>query len=150
LGRAGQVRLIACERSVMEEISAASMEKFPEWQPRGNPRVSGRKRTLGGGLLDFFSRSRPGKTWRLIRNGTVSGPSASTLPGSTPMHSLSGHSRSKGAKTRVQAAILGDAAAGTHLTSVPPGSRRGLSLIRACRCSFSTLRATNFQGIYDL
>jgi len=66
------------------------------------------------------------------------------------MHSLSGHISFEGAKTHVQAAILGDAAAGTpfDIWSAGQPSPASLSFVPADAVSYTSTQL-NLQGIYD-
>jgi hypothetical protein len=148
----GKYAIAAGERSVMEDIlgrldgkvaAAATLAQSAAYQEaQGN---------LGGGLLEFFLRvpdmkelaadSKPGMF--------QAGPLLQAARLDT-VHSIGGRVIFEGARTRVQAAVLGDAAEGTPFDiwskgQVTPAS---LALVPA-EAVFYNSTQFNFSGIYD-
>jgi hypothetical protein len=106
---------------------------------------------LGGGLLEFFLRIPDlEKLAADSKTGTFQIRPLLDAAGLDAMHSLSGHISFEGAKTRVQAAILGDAATGTpfDIWSAGQPSPASLSFVPADAVSYTSAQL-NFQGIYD-
>jgi hypothetical protein len=148
----GKYAVSAGERSVMEEIlgrldgkvsAAASLAQSAAYQEA--------QANLGSGLLEFFLRIPDLKNLAAdSKAGTVQvGPllDAARLDA---VHSLSGHITFEGAKTHVQAAILGDVAPGTPF-DIWSGGRpapASLALVPADAISYTSAQL-NLLGIYD-
>jgi len=148
----GKYAVIASERSVMEEIlgrldgkvsAAASLAQSAAYQEA--------QANLGSGLLEFFLRIPDLKNLAAdSKAGSVQvGPllDAARLDA---VHSLSGHITFEGAKTHVQAAILGDVAPGTPF-DIWSGGRpapASLALVPADAISYTSAQL-NLLGIYD-
>jgi len=106
---------------------------------------------LSGGLLDFFLRIPDLKN---LANGSKAGMfqirpllDAARLDA---VHSIGGHVTFEGAKTHVQAAILGEAVSGTLFDIWSTGQQSPASLAFAPVNAVSyTSAQVNFQGIYD-
>jgi hypothetical protein len=148
----GKYAVGASERSVMEDLlgrldsksgGAASLTQsaaYQEAQPN-----------LGGGLVEFFLRVSDLKE--------LAADSKAGMFQVRPMldavrldtvHSLSGHATFEGARTHVQAAILGDTTAGTlfDIWSAGQATPASLALVPANAVSY-TSGQVNFTGIYD-
>jgi hypothetical protein len=148
----GKYAVSAGERSVMEEIlgrlggkvsGAASLAQSAAYQEA--------QANLGSGLLEFF-----------LRIPDLENLATDSKPGSfqvrplldaarlDAVHSISGHITFEGAKTHLQAAILGDAAPGTpfDIWSAGQSSPASLSFVPADAISY-TSGQVSFQGIYD-
>src|SRR5437667_3957573 len=106
---------------------------------------------LGGGLLEFFLRIPDLKN---LANDSKTGMfqmrpllDAARLDA---VHSIGGHVTFEGAKTHVQAAILGEAVPGTPFDIWSTGERApaSLALTPADAVSYTSAQL-NFQGIYD-
>jgi hypothetical protein len=148
----GKYAVSAGERSVMEEIlgrldgkvsAAASLAQSAAYQEA--------QANLGSGLLEFFLRIPDLKNLAAdSKAGSVQvGPllDAARLEA---VHSLSGHITFEGAKTHVQAAILGDVAPGTPF-DIWSGGRpvpASLALVPADAISYTSAQL-NLPGIYD-
>jgi hypothetical protein len=148
----GKYAIAAGERSVMEDIlgrldgkvaAAATLAQSAAYQEaQGN---------LGGGLLEFFLRvpdmkelaadSKPG----MFQAGPLL--QAARLDA---VHSIGGRVIFEGARTRVQAAVLGDAAEGTpfDIWSKGQATPASLALVPA-EAVFYNSTQFNFSGIYD-
>jgi hypothetical protein len=148
----GKYAIGTSERSVMEEIlgrldgkasGAASLVQSAAYQ-EALP-------NLGGGLLEFFlgvpdmenlaADSKPGvfQMRKLLDAAKLDA-----------VHSISGHVTFEGAKTHVQAAILGDTASGTpfDIWSAGVASPASLAFAPAEAVSYTSTQL-NFMGIYD-
>jgi hypothetical protein len=148
----GKYAVGAGERSVMEDIlgrldrkvsGAASLAQSGAYQEA--------QANLGGGLLEFFLRvpdlkelaagSNPGtfQTGPLLQAARIDA-----------VHSIGGRVIFEGARTRVQAAVLGDAAEGTPFDIWPggQGTPASLALVPA-EAVFYHSTQLNFSGIYD-
>src|SRR6267143_20811 len=148
----GKYAVSAGERSVMEEIlsrldgkvsGTATLAPSAAYQEA--------QANLGGGLLEFFLRVPDlEKLAADSKTGTFQVRPLLDAAGLDAMHSLSGHISFEGAKTRVQAAILGDAAAGTpfDIWSAGQPSPASLSFVPADAVSYTSTQL-NLQGIYD-
>ncbi len=148
----GKYAVSAGERAVMEEIlgrldgkvsGAATLAQSAAYQEA--------QANLGSGLLEFFLRI---PDLEKLAADSKAGPiqvrpllDAARLDA---MHSLSGHITFEGAKTHVQAAIVGDAATGTlfDIWSAGQPSPASLTFVPADAVSYTSAQL-NFQGIYD-
>jgi len=148
----GKYAVIAGERPVMEDLlsrldgkasGAASLGQSAAYQEaQGN---------LGGGLIEFFLRIPDLKN--LAEDSKAGMFQARPLLDAARLdavHSLSGHITFEGAKTHVQAAILGDAVPGTlfDIWSAGQPSPTSLAFAPAEAVSYTSAQL-NFQGIYD-
>ena len=149
----GKYAVSAGEREVMEEIlgrlggkssaasSLAQSAAYQEAQPMA-----------GGGVLEFFARIPELKE---LANGSKAGdlkvgPLLDAIR-LEAVHSLSGRLTFEGAKTHVQAAILGDAAPGTPFDIWSGGQALPVSLSFAPAEAISYNSAqVNFTGIYSM
>src|SRR5713226_4395366 len=148
----GKYAVGAGERTVMEEIlgrldgkvsGAASLAQSAAYQEaKGN---------LGSGLLEFFLRVPALKNLAAeSKAGTLQVRPLLDAARLDAVHSLSGHVTFEGAKTHVQAAILGDAAPGTPFDIWSAGQPSPASLAFAPTEAISyTSAQLNLQGIYD-
>jgi len=148
----GKYAVSAGERSVMEEIlsrldgkvsGTATLAQSAAYQEA--------QANLGGGLLEFFLRIPDlEKLAADSKTGTFQIRPLLDAARLDAMHSLSGHISFEGAKTHVQAAILGDAATGTpfDIWSAGQPSPASLSFVPADAVSYTSAQL-NFQGIYD-
>ncbi len=148
----GKYAVLAGERTVMEDLlsrldgkaaGAASLGQSAAYQEaQGN---------LGGGLIEFFLRIPDLKT--LAEDSKAGMFQVRPLLDAARLdavHSLSGHITFEGAKTHVQAAILGDAVPGTlfDIWSAGQPSPTSLAFAPAEAVSYTSAQL-NFQGIYD-
>ncbi len=148
----GKYAVSAGERSVMEEIlgrldgkvsgmaSLAQSAAYREAQAN-----------LGSGLLEFFLRIPDLEN--LATDSKAGNFQVRPLLDAARLdavHSLSGHITFEGAKTHVQAAILGDAAPGTPFEIWATGqpSPASLSFVPVDAVSY-TSGQLNFPGVYD-
>ena len=149
----GKYAVSAGNRAVMEQIlgrldgkssAASSLAQSPAYQEA--------KPILGGGVLEFFVGVPDLKDFATDSNA---GPfkvrpmlDAARLEA---IHSVGGHVTLEGSKTRVQAAIFGDAAPGTpfDIWSAGQPSPASLALVPANAVSY-TVTQLNFMGIYDI
>jgi hypothetical protein len=148
----GKYAVSTGERSVMEDLlsrldgksaSGASLMQSAAYQEA--------KPTLGGGLLEFFLRIPDLKEFAAdSKAGMFQVRPMLDAAGLDAVHSLSGHVTFEGAKTHVQAAILGDATAGTlfDIWSAGQSAPASLALVPANAVSY-TFGQVNFMGIYD-
>ncbi|HTF23631.1 MAG TPA: hypothetical protein VK937_06885 [Candidatus Limnocylindria bacterium] len=148
----GKYAVSAGERSVMEEIlgrldgrvsGAASLAQSAAYREA--------QANLGSGLLEFFLRIPDLEN--LATDSKAGNFQVRPLLDAARLdavHSLSGHITFEGAKTHVQAAILGDAALGTPFDIWAAGqpSSASLSFVPADAVSYTSGRL-NFPGIYD-
>jgi hypothetical protein len=148
----GKYAVLAGERTVMEDLlsrldgkasGAASLGQSAAYQEaQGN---------LGGGLIEFFLRIPDLKN--LAEDSKAGMFQARPLLDAARLdavHSLSGHITFEGAKTHVQAAVLGDAVPGTlfDIWSAGQPSPASLAFAPAEAVSYTSAQL-NFQGIYD-
>jgi hypothetical protein len=149
----GKYAIGTSERAVMEEIlgrldgkvsGAASLVQSAAYQEA--------KPNLGGGLLEFFlgvpdleNLTADSKAGMFQMRKLLDAAKLDAV------HSISGHVTFEGAKTHVQAAILGDAAPGTPFDIWSAGVASPASLAFAPAESVSyTSTQFNFMGIYDI
>ncbi|HEV1994397.1 MAG TPA: hypothetical protein VGR03_08705, partial [Candidatus Acidoferrum sp.] len=149
----GKFAVSAGERSVMEEIlgrldgkvsGAASLAQSAAYQEA--------QANLGSGLLEFFLRIPDLEKFAAdSKAGTFQVRPLLDAAKLDAVHSLSGHITFEGAKTHVQAAILGDAVPGTpfDIWSAGQPSPASLTFVPADAVSYTTGQV-NFQGIYDM
>ena len=148
----GKYAVLAGERSVMEDLlsrldgkaaGAASLGQSAAYQEA--------QANLGSGLMEFFLRIPDLKNF--ADDAKTGGFQARPLLDAARLdavHSLSGHITFEGAKTHVQAAILGDAAPGTLFDIWSAGQPSPVSLAFAPAEAVSyTSAQMNLQGIYD-
>jgi hypothetical protein len=149
----GKYAASASERSVLEEIlpalegktlsavSLAQSKAYQEAQPM-----------LGGGLIEFFARMPNLKTFAPDTNpsGVQIAPILDAMK-LDAVHSLCGRVIFDGAKTRVQAALLGDTASGTLFDLWGPGqqSPASLSLLSPSAISYSETQF-NLAAFYEM
>lgn len=148
----GKYAIGASEATVMEELlgrlqgkssaagSLAQSAAYQEAQP-----------IVGSGLLEFFLRIPDLKN--LIEDPKNVGFKVRPMLDAVRLdavHSLSGHVTFEGAKTHVEAAILGDAAPGTLFDIWSNGQAvpASLALVPATAISYNSARI-NLSGIYD-
>jgi hypothetical protein len=149
----GKYAVGASERSVMEDLlgwldsktaGAASLTQsaaYQEAQPN-----------LGGGLVEFFLRVPDLKELATdSKAGMFQVRPMLDAARLDAVHSLSGHVTFEGARTHVQAAILGDTTAGTvfDIWSAGQATPASLALVPASAVSY-TAGQVNFMGIYDM
>jgi hypothetical protein len=148
----GKYAVSANERSVLEEIlgqlnekvrartSLAQTAAYKEAEP-----------LLGGGPLEFFVRV-PG--WKnLAPNASASGFRVQAVLEALKIdsvHSVCGRVTLEGAKTRVQGAVLGDAAAGTLFDIWAEGQKfpASLAFVSPSTISYNETQI-NTKGVYD-
>jgi hypothetical protein len=148
----GKYAVSAGERSVMEDIlgrldgkvaGAASLAQSSAYQEaQGN---------LGNGLLEFFLRIPDlEKLAADSKAGTLQVRPLLDAARFDAVHSLSGHVTFEGAKTHVQAAILGEAVPGTpfDIWSAGQSSPASLSFAPVDAVSYTSAQLS-LQGIYD-
>src|SRR6202521_1872350 len=148
----GKYAVSAGERSVMEEIlgrldgkvsAAASLAQSAAYQEA--------QANLGSGLLEFFLRIPDLENLATdSKAGNFQVPPLLDAASLDAVHSLSGHITFEGAKTHLQAAMLGDAAPGTPFDIWAAGqpSLASLSFVPVDAVSY-TSGQLNFPGIYD-
>jgi hypothetical protein len=148
----GKYAVLAGERSVMEDLLsrldgktavAASLGQSAAYQEAQS--------NLGSGLVEFFVRVPDLRNF--AEDSKAGGFQARPLLDAARLdtvHSLSGHITFEGAKTHVQAAILGDATPGTlfDIWSVGQPSPASLAFVPAEAVSYTSAQM-NLQGIYD-
>jgi hypothetical protein len=148
----GKYAVSAGERSVMEEIlgrldgkvsGASSLAQSAAHQEA--------QANLGSGLLEFFLRIPDLKNLAAdSKAGTVQVGPLLDAANLDAVHSLSGHITFEGAKTHLQAAILGDVAPGTPF-DIWSGGRpapASLALVPADAISYTSAQL-NLLGIYE-
>jgi hypothetical protein len=148
----GKYAVSANERSVLEEILGRLNEKAPARTSLAQTAAYKEAETLlGGGLLEFFV-SVPG--WKdLAPEASASGfrirPVLEALKIDS-VHSLCGRVTLEGTKTRVQGAVLGDAAAGTLFDIWAEGQKlpASLAFVSPSTISYNETQI-NTQGVYD-
>jgi hypothetical protein len=148
----GKYAVSAGERSVMEDIlsrldgkisGAASLVQSAAYQEA--------QANLGSGLLEFFLRIPDlEKLAADSKAGTFQMRPLLDAARLDAVHSVSGHVMFEGAKTHVQAAILGDAVPGTpfDIWSAGQPSPASLSFVPVDAVSYTSAQL-NLQGIYD-
>jgi hypothetical protein len=148
----GKYAVSAGERSVMEDIlgrldgkvsGAASLAQSAAYQEA--------QANLGSGLLEFFLRIPDlEKLMADSKAGTFQMRPLLDAARLDAVHSISGHLTFEGAKTHVQAAILGNAIPGTpfDIWSAGQPSPASLSFVPAETISYTSAQL-NLQGIYD-
>jgi hypothetical protein len=148
----GKYAVGAGERSVMEDIlgrldgkvsGAASLAQSGAYQEA--------QANLGGGLLEFFLRVPDLKELAADSNpGTFQIGPLLQAARIDAVHSIGGRVIFEGARTRLQAAVLGDAAEGTPFDIWPGGhgTPASLALVPA-EAVFYHSTQFNFSGIYD-
>lgn len=149
----GKYAIGTSEAGVMEELlgrlqaksapttSLAQSAAYQEAQP-----------ILGSGLLEFFLRIPDLKD--LAEDSKPGGFKARAMLDAIRLesvHSLSGHVTFEGAKTHVEAAVLGDTAPGTLFDIWSNGQAvpASLALVPATAISYNSARI-NLPGIYDV
>jgi len=148
----GKYAVSAGERFVMEDIlgrldgkasGGASLAQSAAYQEaQGN---------LGGGLLEFFLRVADLEKFAAdSQAGTLQVQPLLDAARLDAVHSVSGRVMFEGAKTHVQAAILGDTARGTPFDIWSAGQRSpaSLSFVPADAVAYTSTQL-NLQGIYD-
>jgi hypothetical protein len=149
----GKFAVSAGERSVMEEIlgrlngkvsGAASLAQSAAYQEA--------QANLGSGLLEFFLRIPDLEKFAAdSKAGAFQVRPLLDAAKLDAVHSVSGHVTFEGAKTHVQAAILGNAVPGTPFDIWSAGQPSPASLIFVPVDAVSyTTGQVNFQGIYDM
>ncbi len=148
----GKYAVSAGERTVMEDLlsrldgkvsGAASLAQSAAYQEA--------RANLGSGLIEFFLRVPDLKNLAAdSQAGTFQVRPLLDAARLDAVHSLSGHITFEGAKTHVQAAILGDAVPGTpfDIWSAGQPSPVSLTFVPADAVSYTSAQV-NFQGIYD-
>jgi hypothetical protein len=148
----GKYAVLAGERTVMEDllgrldgkaVGTASLGQSAAYQEA--------QANLGSGLMEFFLRIPDLKN--LAEDSKAGMLQVRPLLDAARLdavHSLSGHITFEGAKTHVQAAILGDAVPGTlfDIWSAGQPSPASLAFVPAEAVSYTSAQL-NFQGIYD-
>ena len=148
----GKYAVSTGERSVMEEIlgrldgklrGAASLTQSAAYQEA--------QANLGSGLIEFFLRIPDLENLAAdSKAGTFQVGPLLDAAGVAALHSVSGHVSFEGAKTHVQAALLGDAATGTPFDVWATGqsSLASLSFVPVDAVSYTSAQL-NFLGIYN-
>jgi hypothetical protein len=148
----GKYAVGAGERSVMEELlgrldgkvsGAASLAQSAAYQEA--------KPILGGGLLEFFLRVPDLKELAAdTKPGMFQGGPMLQAARLDAVHSIGGRMTLEGARTRVQAAVLGDAAEGTpfDIWSAGQASPASLALVPANAVFYNSTQF-DFSGIYN-
>jgi hypothetical protein len=148
----GKYAVSTGERSVMEDIlgrldgkvsGAASLAQSAAYQEA--------QANLGSGLVEFFLRIPDlEKLMADSKAGTFQMRPLLDAARLDAVHSISGHLTFEGAKTHLQAAILGNAIPGTpfDIWSTGQPSPASLSFVPAETISYTSAQL-NLQGIYD-
>lgn len=148
----GKYAVLAGERTVMEDLLSRLDGKAAGAASLGQSAAYREAQTnLGSGLMEFFLRIPDLKTF--ADDTKAGGFQARPLLDAARLdavHSLSGHITFEGAKTHVEAAILGDAVPGTlfDIWSAGQASPASLSFVPAEAVSYTSAQL-NLQGIYD-
>ena len=148
----GKYAVLAGERTVMEDLlsrldgkaaGAASLGQSAAYQEA--------QANLGSGLMEFFLRIPDLKNFAEdSKAGMFQARPLLDAARIDAVHSLSGHITFEGAKTHVQAAILGDAVPGTLFDIWSEGQPSPVSIAFAPAEAVSyTSAQMNLQGIYD-
>jgi hypothetical protein len=149
----GKYAASANERSVLEEVLARLEGKAPAAASLAQSAAYQEAQPLlGGGLLEFFARVPNLKT--LIPDANASGVKIAPVLDAMKLeavHSFCGRVILEGTKTRVQAALLGDAAPGTlfDLWSDGQQSPASLSLLSPSAISYSGTQF-NLAAFYEM
>lgn len=148
----GKFAVGASERSVMEEILGRLDGKIPgEGRLTQSAAYQEAQPNLGSGVLEFFLRVPDLENIVFDSNGGVL--QARKLLDAAKLdavHSISGHVTLEGAKTHIQAALLGDAVPGTPFDIWPTGQNSPVSLgLVPADAVFYHSTQFNFSGIYD-
>ena len=148
----GKYAVSTGERSVMEEIlgrldgklsGAASLTQSAAYQEA--------QANLGSGLIEFFLRIPDLENLAAdSKTGSFQVRPLLDAAGVAALHSVSGYVSFEGAKTHVQAALLGDAATGTpfDIWAAGQSSLASLSFVPVDAVSYTSAQL-NFLGIYD-
>jgi hypothetical protein len=149
----GKYAISASERSVLEDVLGRLNGKAPVAGPLTQLAAYREAQPIvGSGVIEFFLRV---PNLRDLANDSKAGAlqvgpllDAAKLDA---VHSLSGHVTFEGAKTHVQAAILGDTVPGTPFDIWSNGLPRpaSLALVPADAVSYSTAQL-NLPGIYAM
>jgi hypothetical protein len=148
----GKYAVLAGERTVMEDLLSRLDGKAAGAASLGQSAAYREAQTnLGSGLMEFFLRIPDLKAF--AEDAKAGGFQARPLLDAARLdavHSLSGHITFEGAKTHVQAAILGDAVPGTlfDIWSAGQASPASLAFVPAEAISYTSAQL-NLQGIYD-
>jgi hypothetical protein len=148
----GKYAVLAGERTVMEDLLSRLDGKAAGAASLGQSAAYQEAQTnLGSGLMEFFLRIPDLKN--LAEDSKTGMFQARPLLDAAridAVHSLSGHITFEGAKTHVQAAILGDAVPGTlfDIWSAGQPSPASLAFAPAEAVSYTSAQM-NLQGIYD-
>jgi hypothetical protein len=148
----GKYAVSANERSVLEEILARINEKSPARTSLAQTAAYKEAQPLlGEGFLEFFVRV-PGLQY-LTSDASASGfriqPILEALKIES-VHSLCGRMTLEGAKTRVQGAVLGDAAPGTLFDIWADGQQSPASLaFISSDVIYYNFTQINFQSVYE-
>lgn len=148
----GKYAVLAGERTVMEDLLSRLDGKAAGAASLGQSAAYREAQTnLGGGLMEFFLKIPDLKTF--ADDAKAGGFQARPLLDAARLdavHSLSGHITFEGAKTHVEAAILGDAVPGTlfDIWSAGQASPASLTFAPADTVSYTSAQL-NLQGIYD-
>ena len=149
----GKFAVSANERSVLEEIlPRLSTKTASQSSLAQSPAYKEAAPLLGGGLFEFFVRVPNVKELSSF-DSTAKIPILSILEALRldAVHSLCGRLTLEGAKTHVQAALLGDAAPGTLFDIWKDGAQAPASLSFASSEAISyTDTQINLTGIYDI
>ena len=149
----GKFAVCARERSVMEQILSRLNGKSPAGPSLAQSAAFQEARPiLGSGVLEFFVGIPDLK--ELASDSSAGGFKARPLLDAARLdaiHSIGGHLSLEGSKTRVQAAIFGDTAAGTPFDIWPagPSTPASLAFVPADAVSYNAGQI-NFMGIYGL
>jgi hypothetical protein len=148
----GKYAVAAGEPSVMEDIlgrldkkvsGSATLAQSAAYQEA--------QQNLGGGLLEFFLRVPDMKEFATdSKAGTFQTSPLLEAARIDAVHSIGGRVMFEGARTHVQAAVLGDAAEGTpfDIWSKGQATPASLALVPA-EAVFYNSTQFNFSGIYD-
>ena len=148
----GKYAVLAGERTVMEDLLSRLDGKAAGAASLGQSAAYREAQTnLGSGLMEFFLKIPDLKTF--ADDAKAGGFQARPLLDAARLdavHSFSGHITFEGAKTHVEAAILGDAVPGTlfDIWSAGQASPASLAFAPADTVSYTSAQL-NLQGIYD-
>ncbi|HYL85119.1 MAG TPA: hypothetical protein VE263_12860 [Candidatus Angelobacter sp.] len=148
----GKYAVATSEAGVMEELLARLENKSPQAASLAQSAAYQEAQPLvGSGLLEFFLRVPDLKDFAAdSKPGPFQARQVLDAARLEAVHSLCGHVTFDGAKTHVQAAILGDTAAGTPFDIWANGSAAPASLAFAPADTISyTTGQLNLLGIYD-
>jgi hypothetical protein len=148
----GKYAVLAGERSVMEDLLSRLDGKAPGVASLGQSAAYREAQAnLGSGLMEFFLRIPDLKNFADdVKAGGLQARPLLDAARLDAVHSLSGQMTFEGAKTHVQAAILGDAVPGTlfDIWSAGQPSPASLAFVPAEAISYTSAQL-NLQGIYD-